>query len=650
MTLLKHNAYVLKRLLPMAIFFFSFQLLIRLSFIIWEFSNIKITFVESLKLLIIGSWFDLITLSFFMIPYMIYLVFLPKKFHLGKFDHIFTRISYFALIYLLSYDVVSEWIFWDEFHVRYNFIAVDYLVYTDEVLKNIWQSYHIVWFLIAIAAATTLIYYYTRNLLLFKTSEKIGDFKRRIIHGTIYTLVVLCLFFTSNLNRAEISLNNYVNEITKNGIFSLFSAFRNNELDYEEFYITQYKDKKLPSMQELLEEDEEGVLFKSKDPNDITRFIPGNGPEHKKNVIIVMMESLSAEFLTRFGGKDLTPNLDKLANESLFFSKFYATGTRTVRGMEAITLAVPPTPGRSIVKRPNNENLASLGFVFKDRGYDTKFIYGGYGYFDNMNYFYSNNGFDIVDRSNFDKDEQTFANAWGLCDEDLFNKTIKEANKSYQNNEKFMYMVMTTSNHRPYTFPKNDAGIPVEGGKRWAGVRYTDYAIGKFLNNVKDQPWFNDTVFVFIADHTAGSAGRIELTESKYHIPLFIYAPSFIKASEFANFTSQIDFAPTFLGLLNFSYYSRFYGEDVLKDIDNEPHSFIANYQKIGYKENGVLTILKPGKTFVQYDEKGELLPEINEKLLLKTMAYYKHAASWRNNFGRINTVTGEIYQEEVKQ
>ena len=120
-----YNLYVLKRILPMAIIFFSFQFLIRLSFIIWEFQNIEITFFEIVKLFFISSWFDLTTFSFFLIPYILYLISLPYKFHLGKIDRILTKICYFILIYLLTYDVVAEWIFWDEFNVRYNFIAVD---------------------------------------------------------------------------------------------------------------------------------------------------------------------------------------------------------------------------------------------------------------------------------------------------------------------------------------------------------------------------------------------------------------------------------------------------------------------------------------------------------------------------------------------
>jgi phosphoglycerol transferase MdoB-like AlkP superfamily enzyme len=637
---IKHNLYILKRILPLFIFFFIFQTILRISFIIWEYKNIEFSFLEFCKAFIVGSWFDLITLSFFLIPYILYLIFLPKKFHLCKIDQLCTRICYFILIYLLIYDVAAEWVFWDEFHVRYNFIAIDYLIYTDEVLANIWESYPIIWILIAIAILTLITFYFTKNLLLFKTSENIGEFKRRFTHGICYCILVTIFFYAANQRQAEISLNNYINEITKNGIFSLFSAFRNNELNFDKFYLTKYQNMELPSMQKLLQED--NVTFINNDPNDITRLVKASGDADYKNVIIVMLESFSANFMQRFGGENLTPNLDKLANESLFFSKFYATGTRTVRGMEAITLSIPPTPGRSIVKRPHNENLASLGFVFKDRQYDTKFIYGGYGYFDNMNYFYGNNGFTIIDRANFAKEEQTFANAWGLCDEDLFNKTIKEANKSYNNKEKFMYMVMTTSNHRPYTFPTNTANIPTTGGGREAGVKYTDYAIGKFLDKARKEPWFTDTVFVFIADHTAGNAGKLELTEEKYHIPLFIYAPSFIKPYEYPHLMSQIDFAPTLLGLLNFSYYSRFYGKNILKNPSDKQSSFIANYQKIGYKDNDILTILKPGKLFAQYNANNQLLVKTNKKLLLETISYYKHAANWRKTINRINSLTGE--------
>ena len=134
----------------------------------------------------------------------------------------------------------------------------------------------------------------------------------------------------------------------------------------------------------------------------------------RKNVMLVSMESMGAEYLAHFGNRqNLTPNLDRLASEGLLFTKLLATGTRTVRGLEALTLSVPPTPGQSILRRPHNAELFTIGDVFRDRGYDTRFLYGGYGYFDNMNAFYAGNGFEVIDRTSLSADEIHFENVWG---------------------------------------------------------------------------------------------------------------------------------------------------------------------------------------------------------------------------------------------
>ena len=178
------------------------------------------------------------------------------------------------------------------------------------------------------------------------------------------------------------------------------------------------------------------------------------GKERQLNVILISIESLSAEFLTRFGNREgITPFMDGLQKESLFFTQFFATGTRTDRGLEAITLSIPPTPGRSLVKRPDNEHIYNLGFEFKNRGYDVAFLYGGRGYFDNMNAFFSGNGYRIIDQTDLKSSEVTFKNAWGVSDEDLYRKTLREADAAYGRGSHFFYHVMTTSNHRPFHVP-----------------------------------------------------------------------------------------------------------------------------------------------------------------------------------------------------
>ncbi len=631
-------SYFLKRALPFVCVYFAIQVFLRIAFSIWEKADLAISAPEVFKFIFAAIWLDFAALIFILIPLTLYLVFLPTRLHGSKFDRVATFLLLLTYTFVLLFDAVAEWLFWDEFHVRFNFIAVDYLVYTNEVFANIWQSYPIVWLLLLVAIIAALIAWIVFNYFILKTKFATIKFARRIQFLALYCLFAIAIFFASNNNQSEVAVNEHINEITKNGIFSLFSAFRNNSLDFEKFYLTSYKGAALPSLQSLVKFDQSSTEFKNNNPNDLTRFILAAGTQKNLNVIVVMLESHGAEYLAHFGAKeDLNPNFNRLAAESLFFSNTYATGTRTVRGMEALTLSIPPSPGRSIVKRQNNENLASIGFVFQDRGYNTEFIYGGYGYFDNMNYFYSNNGFKSVDRSDFSSDEQSFTNAWGVSDEDLYKKVIKEADKSFATKDKFMFMVMTTSNHRPFTFPENDVGIPTEGGGREAGVRYADYAVGKFISEAKLKPWFNDTVFVFVADHTAGSAGRAELTAEMYHIPMMIYSPHNIKPLEYTKLASQIDLAPTLLGILNFSYNSRFYGVDLLRN-NLTPRAFIGNYQKLGLLSNDILTVLNAQKGFNQYKD-NDLQQEVNEPLLLETITYYRNASNWFEQSARINTL-----------
>src|SRR6185295_3498593 len=198
-----------------------------------------------------------------------------------------------------------------------------------------------------------------------------------------------------------------------------------------------------------------------------------------------------------------------------------------------LALSLPPTPGQSIVRRPNNEQMFSLGSVFRSRGYDTACIYGGFGYFDNMNYFFEHNGYKIVDRASVPKSEITFGNVWGACDEDLFDWVLKEADFSYAKGKPFHHFVMTTSNHRPFTYPDGKIDIPSHTG-RLGGVKYTDYAIGELLRKAREKPWFTNTLVVIVADHCASSSGKTALPVNGYAIPLFIYNPHLIQPRKVA--------------------------------------------------------------------------------------------------------------------
>jgi len=367
------------------------------------------------------------------------------------------------------------------------------------------------------------------------------------------------------------------------------------------------------------------------------RKIKAQGNEKRYNVIMVGVESLAASFMQRFGGApNITPHLDELANNSLFFSNIYATGTRTVRGLEALTLSIPPTPGASIVRRNNNENLFSIGKVFRDRNYETKFIYGGYGMFDNMNAFFAGNGYEIVDRTNFVKDEYIMANIWGVDDESLFNKVLKESDKSYRLEKKFFNFVMTTSNHRPFTYPEGRIDIPSHTSREGA-VKYTDYAIGKFLKDAQKKPWFHNTIFVIVADHGVGGRGTMEIPMEQYHIPFFIYAPGIVRPQVVDRLASQIDVDPTVLSILNFSYDSKFFGKNILEMKPEEERAILGTYSSLGYFAKGTLVTLGLNKSigYNTYDPKTlKFSKGAKEDLEIRDSAisYYQHASYlWKN-------------------
>ena len=224
-----------------------------------------------------------------------------------------------------------------------------------------------------------------------------------------------------------------------------------------------------------------------------------------------------------------------------------------------------------------------------------------------------------------------FKNAWGMADEDLYTQAIKVADADYQKQQPFFMHLMTTSNHRPYTYP--DGRIDIESGKgRDGAVKYTDYAIGQFLAEAKTKPWFKDTIFVFLADHCAGSAGKEDLPVENYHIPLWIYAPGIVEAHESAQLASQIDVAPTVLGLLNMDYVSTFYGRNLLQQNDAPNRVLIGNYQHLGLFDGKDLAILSPGKAIRKHldalGESRETVAGHDDPLIMRAISYYQSAST----------------------
>jgi phosphoglycerol transferase MdoB-like AlkP superfamily enzyme len=222
-------------------------------------------------------------------------------------------------------------------------------------------------------------------------------------------------------------------------------------------------------------------------------------------------------------------------------------------------------------------------------------------------------------------------------------KAISTMNEEAKTGKPFFNHWMTVSNHRPFTYPENKIDLP---RSREGGVKYTDYALKQFFAMAKKQAWYKNTIFVILADHCASSSGKTELPVDKYRIPAMIYNPEGTPSIN-PILMSQIDLMPTLLGILNFSYESKFYGQNVFSP-DYKPRALIATYQDLGLIKDNVLTIISPKQRVKQfqltmqpkqgltnefqifYDQK--LMQNLRTDLVNQTISYYQTASDILKN------------------
>jgi len=576
---------------------------------------------EWLRVFAYGFLFDAVAATCVALPVALWLALVPNAVARSRLHRALTVLVFAAFAYAAILLAVAEWLFWDEFGSRFNFIAVDYLLYTHEVLGNIWQSYpvgHTLLGLVLVAALLTAPV--TRPL--WRSSGEPVRWVSGALAGAAWIAAVAGTLRFVDSDMRNFSTRDAANDLAGNGLYEFFAANYRNELSYDRHYATLPIEEALELVRRELGAQAEGT----------ERHVRSPRPERRLSVVLVSVESLGAEFLGSYGNRQgLTPNLDRLAGESLWFSRVYATGNRTVRGLEALSLALPPTPGQSIVRRPNNDTLFSLGSVFEDKDYAVLFAYGGYGYFDNMNAFFDANDYRSVDRRSIPQGRIEHETVWGVADEHLFDQVLDEIDREQRARPErpFFIHVMTTSNHRPYTYPAGRIDIPPGSGRDGA-VKYTDYAIGRFLQQARSRPWFDDTVFVITADHGANARGTLKIPIANYLIPVFVYAPRHIGPQRVDRLMSQIDIPPTLLGLLDFDYYSKFFGRDVLNSPLGSDRAFVANYQTLGYLTRERLVLLQPKRKAEVFRVDGEqtiVAPVSDPRALSEAIAFYSAAS-----------------------
>ncbi len=349
------------------------------------------------------------------------------------------------------------------------------------------------------------------------------------------------------------------------------------------------------------------------DGSPLWRAVDTGRPERRWNVVLVLMESFSARGIASLGGAfDDAPRFDALAADGVVFDNLLAVGTRTNRGLAGTLSSLPSLPGLSPVccLEPGHR-LFTLGDVLRGRGYRTVAVCGGDRQYDNLDAYLTSGGFErLVALDDFA--HPTFSTEWGVCDDDVFARAIEEFRGAAAGGAPFLGFVLTLSNHRPYRVPPGAAPVPEddpEAAQR-AAFRYADAALGRFLDAAREEPWFDDTLFVLVADHGRHLRGGVAPDLPGCRIPLLLYAPGRVAPARVSRLASQLDVAPTVMGLLGGAYEGCFFGADLLAP-DAPARAMVTVGDYVGWIEDELVVVWLPdgGFEYFRPGSAGALVP-----------------------------------------
>ncbi|MEK6551128.1 MAG: LTA synthase family protein [Pseudomonadota bacterium] len=564
------------------------------------------------------------------LPLALFLSILPARWLDSRAARVLVSVITCLFLFGLLYLLVAEVVFFHEFNSRFNNVAVDYLIHPKEVFVNIRDTYPVKTVLTLTVFTAAALFALLRRYFLRGLSAPL-TWRPRAQLALFYLVPLLTGAAALNINSTHISDNRILNEIAGNGVYSFFHALINNESDYDTQYARIPEAEALQRLRRQVAGADDRFTHPA-DPYDIAHAVQTGRPLRPMNVVIVLEESLGSLSVGSLHpqGASMTPEFDRLSDDGLYFTRIYSTGNRTVRGIEATLTGLPPMPARSVVKRKSGVNLFSLPSVLQRKGYETVFIYGGRSYFDNIRAFSLNNGFNrVIDQDDFK--HISFTTIWGVCDEDIFQNSIGEFNRMHAAGKPFFATVLTVSNHTPYTYPAGRIPEDPAAQRREHAIKYADYSIGKFMREARRQPFFRDTLFVFLGDHGARVHGSQEIPIRSYEIPVLFYAPGLIaQGRRVDQLGSQMDVAPTILGLLGIDHESRFVGRDLLRTKPSEARALFSHNRDVGLLRGNRLAVLGVRQSIEVYEgdprraEFRRLPPGADPELVADAIAYFQ--------------------------
>lgn len=383
-------------------------------------------------------------------------------------------------------------------------------------------------------------------------------------------LVGLCIFGIrgrTGYNPIKISEAYYcedpfLNQLGINPTFNLLTSVMDDmRKENAELHLLPYPEA-LSYARESLE-----ITGKADSMHIMQRYIKADSSVTKKNVVFILMESMSGALLQSLGQQErLTPNLDSLYHHSLAFTNFYSAGIHTNHGMTASLYSFPALMERNLMKGTVTPHRDGIPTVLKQYGYHNMFFMTHEAQYDNMNAFFRTNGYDdIYSQENYPKN--AVVNAFGVPDHFLFEYAMPVINKIAKSGKPFLATLLTVSNHPPFIIPKWFHAKTKKPETQI--VEYADWCIGDFIRKAKSQSWYKNTIFVILADH-GKIVGNVdsELPQSYNHIPLIIFGAG-VPQKLYSGLGTQVDIMPTLLGLMHMSYNYNGFGVNLLKQHRN---------------------------------------------------------------------------------
>lgn len=578
----------------------------RLALVIWQWDRVSgagiviSTFVQ-------GARADLILLGYLLV---VPLAFAPLSAigKAAKWWNVATAWwASFALIFIVFMELATPQ-FIMQFDVRPNRLFIEYLSYPAEVLATLWSGFRLA---TVLSLFGTVVLGLVLHRVFAVSSANAADWPaQRLLLS--WPLVVLLVAFQIRSTMAHrpanpamfaLSGDALVNSLIINSPWSVLDAVYSlrKEANSSEIYgkfsreqvFTQIK--ATPWLKTY--------QFPSSELPTLHRQTPARQRTRPLNLVIVLEESMGATFVQSLGGVPVTPELEKLKQDGWWFEQLYATGTRSVRGIEAVVAGYPPTPARSVVKLSlAQQNFYTLALGLGKQGYHTEFVYGGEAHFDNMRSFFTGNGFQkVVDRRDM---RPLFEGSWGASDEDLFDKSLERLQHLHAQGKPFFSLIFTSSNHEPFEFPDGKITLH-EPNKQTVNnaVKYADYALGKFIREAKKQDYWKDTLFMIVADHDNRVYGDTLVPIKKFHIPGLILGAD-MKQQKITTITSQIDLGPTLLSLMGVTSEHPMIGRDLARDNTTPGRALLQFDNYFAWLEDSAAVILRPGQSALlgQYD------------------------------------------------